>query len=126
MTIIEACNLVIQTIEIKSNNRIFVLNMGKPLNILSLAKSLGIIRTKINPNYIFKYQITGLRPGEKLHETIVDSKEKKTKFNNEIFFVKSKLNKNLNFSKFYEKLIFTYNKQNEKKLLTQLMKIKNQ
>jgi len=125
MTIIEACHLVIQTTEINSRNRIFVLNMGKPLNILNLAKSLGMIRTKINPNYTFKYQITGLKPGEKLYETIVDNKEIKTKFNNEIFFVKSKVNKKLNFIKFYQKLTFTLEKQNERKLLAQLVKIKN-
>ena len=33
MTIMEACHLVLQTTEIKSNKKIFVLNMGKPLNI---------------------------------------------------------------------------------------------
>tara|TARA_E500000178_G_scaffold66773_1_gene64061 strand:- start:3114 stop:4925 length:1812 start_codon:yes stop_codon:yes gene_type:complete len=125
MTITEACHLVIQTTEINSKNKIFVLNMGKPLNILNLAKSLGMIRTKINPNYIFRYQITGLKPGEKLYETIVDDKEIKTRFNNEIFFVRNKINKIFNFVKFYQKLIFTFEKQNEKELLKQLVKIKN-
>ena len=125
MTITEACHLVIQTTEINSKNKIFVLNMGKPLNILNLAKSLGMIRTKINPNYTFRYQITGLKPGEKLYETIVDDNEIKTKFNNEIFFVRNKINKIFNFVKFYQKLIFTFEKQNEKELLKQLVKIKN-
>ena len=125
MTIIEACHLVIQTTEINSKNKIFVLNMGKPLNILNLAKSLGMIRTKINPNYTFRYQITGLKSGEKLNETIVDDNEIKTKFNNEIFFVRNKINKIFDFVKFYQKLIFTFEKQNEKELLKQLVKIKN-
>ena len=125
MTITEACHLVIQTTEINSKNKIFVLNMGKPLNILNLAKSLGMIRTKINPNYTFRYQITGLKPGEKLYETIVDDNEIKTKFNNEIFFVRNKINKIFDFVKFYQKLIFTFEKQNEKELLKQLIKIQN-
>ena len=62
MTIMEACHLVLQTTEIKSNKKIFVLNMGKPLNIFNLAKNLGKIKSKINPNYHFKYQVIGLQP----------------------------------------------------------------
>jgi len=125
MTITEACHLVIQTTEINSKNKIFVLNMGKPLNILNLAKSLGMIRTKINSNYTFRYQVIGLKSGEKLNETIVDNKEIKTKFNNEIFFVRSKVNKISSFVKFYQKLTFIFEKQNEKELFKQLVKIKN-
>ena len=49
--------------------------MGKPLNILKLAKKLGEIKSKINPSYNFRYKIVGLKPGEKIHETIVDDKE---------------------------------------------------
>ena len=75
MTIMEACHLVLQTTEIKIKDQIFVLNMGKPLNIYNLAKNLGIIKSKINPNYHFKHKVVGLQPGEKLHETIVDKKE---------------------------------------------------
>ena len=72
MTIMEACHLVLQTTEIKSSKKIFVLNMGRPLNIFRLAKDLGKIKSKINPNYQFRYEVIGLQPGEKLHETIVD------------------------------------------------------
>ena len=99
MTISEACHLVLQTTEIRSKNKIFVLNMGKPLNILNLAKKLGEIKSKINPNYNFRYRIVGLKPGEKIHETIVDNKEIQTNINSEIFFVKSKVKLNENFIK---------------------------
>ena len=64
MTIMEACHLVLQTTEIKIKDQIFVLNMGKPLNIYNLAKNLGIIKSKINPNYHFKHKVVGLQPGE--------------------------------------------------------------
>ena len=125
MTISEACHLVLQTSEMNSKNKIFVLNMGQPLNILSLAKNLGEIKSKINPDYKFRYKLVGLKPGEKMHETIVDNKETKTKINKEIFFVKSKIKLNKNFIKNLENLMTIYNFQDEKKLLDQISKIKN-
>ena len=125
MTILEACYLVLLTTSIKPDNKIFVLNMGKPLNILRLAQKLGKLKSKINSNYKFRYQITGLNPGEKLHENLVDKNEIKSKLNKEIFFVKSKFNKRFNFNTYFEKLVFLYKKQQKNKLLKQLMKIKN-
>ena len=125
MTISEACHLVLQTTEMKSKNKIFVLDMGKPLNILNLAKNLGEIKSRINPNYNFKYKIIGLQPGEKLHETIFDSREVKSKANNEIFLVKSKIKMKNDFIKYYEKFYTLLKKENEKNLLNHLMKIKN-
>ena len=120
MTIMEACHLVLQTSEIKISKKIFVLNMGKPLNIFRLAKNLGKIKSRINPNYNFRYEIIGLQPGEKLHETIVDKKEIVSKHNNEILLVKNKYNKKGNFLKLYNNLILNYKKQNEKELLMSL------
>ena len=125
MTVLEACYLVLLTTNIKPDNKIFVLNMGKPLNILKLAQKLGKLKSKINPNYKFKFKITGLKPGEKLHENLVDKNEIKSKLNKEIFFVKSKLNKKSNFASYYDKLVFLFKKQQKNKLLKQLIKIKN-
>ncbi len=125
MTIHEACHLVLQTIEINKRDNTFVLNMGKPLNILSLAKDLGRIKSRINPNYKFEFNEIGLQPGEKLHETIVDKNEIRKRYNNEIFFIiKYKKNK-LDFDALYNKLVLCYNELNEKKMIKTLMKIKN-
>ena len=124
MTIMEACHLVLQTTEIKSNKKIFVLNMGKPLNIFNLAKNLGKIKSKINPNYHFKYQVIGLQPGEKLHETIVDKKEVVSKHNDEILLVKNKYNKKNDFIKIYNNLILDYKRQNGKALFNSLSVIR--
>jgi FlaA1/EpsC-like NDP-sugar epimerase len=124
MTILEACHLVLQTTEIKLKNGVFVLNMGKPLNILTLAKNLGKIKSRINPHYKFRYKIIGLQPGEKLHETIVDKNESKKIFNDEIFLVKNKDVNSKDFLKYYENLCSSFNQQNEKKLINQLSKIK--
>ena len=117
MTIIEACHLVLKTSEINANKNKFVLNMGKPLNIFKLAKNLGKIKSKINPNYHFKYNIIGLMPGEKLHETIVDKKEIVKKYSNEILLVKNKKNKINNFKNLFNSLVVNYKKQNKKELL---------
>ena len=123
MTILEACHLVLQTTGVKVKNGIFVLNMGKPLNILNLAKNLGKIKSRINPHYNFKYEIIGLQPGEKLHETIVDNNEAKKRFNDEIFLVKNKKIGDSDFLKYYNSLCLCFDQQNESKLLNQLNKI---
>ena len=64
--------------------------MGRPLNIFRLAKDLGKIKSKINPNYQFRYEVIGLQPGEKLHETIVDKKEIITSIILRFFWLKIK------------------------------------
>ena len=51
MTVLEACHLVLQTTSIKSNGKIFILNMGKPINIFELAKSLAKIKTNLDSSY---------------------------------------------------------------------------
>ncbi len=124
MTISEACHLVLRTIKIPSKNKIFVLNMGKSLNILKLAKNLGELKSRINPNYKFLYKITGLKPGEKLHETIIDNKEIKSRLNKDIFFVKSKIDIKINFMENCKKLDLVYRKIDEKRLFRELYKIK--
>ena len=124
MTISEACHLVLRTIKTPSHNKIFVLNMGKSLNILKLAKSLGNIKSRINPNYKFRYEITGLKPGEKLHETIIDDNEIKTRLNKDIFFVKSKINMKIDFMENYKNLNSAYQKFDKKRLFKELSRIK--
>ena len=45
MTVLEACHLVLQTSAINSNEKIFILNMGKPINVFDLAQNLAKIKT---------------------------------------------------------------------------------
>lgn len=123
MTIMEACHLVLQTTEIKFNNKIFVLNMGKPVNIFQLAKNLARIKTRINPNYKFTYKEIGLNPGEKLHEKIFDKNEIKKKYNNEIYLIEKCKNALFNFNKYYSEIVNYYNTNNKKELYNSLKKI---
>ncbi len=55
---------------------VFVLDMGEPIRIHDLAKSMvelsGLsVRDADNPNGDIEIQITGLRPGEKLYEELL-------------------------------------------------------
>ena len=126
MTVLEACHLVLQTSSIKSNEKIFILNMGKPINIFELASNLANIKMRLNPKYKFEYKEIGLHPGEKLNETLRDKSEIIKKINNEIFAVVNKKKNNNNFKKLYEKLIYYYSEIKKDELITFLKKISRQ
>ena len=123
MTVLEACHLVLQTTTINSKGNVFILNMGKPINILKLAKNLGKIKMKLNNNYIFKYKEVGLQPGEKLRETLKDKKETIRKISKEIFMVYNKHQKNDKFKFYFEKLKDNYYKAQKNKLIKELKNI---
>ncbi len=123
MTVSEACHLVLQTSEINSNEKIFTLNMGKPINIFDLASNLAKIKMKLNPNYKFEYEVIGLFPGEKLRETLRDNSEVIKKINKEVFVLIDKHKLNKNFMKNYEKINFYYSNANKKKLIYYIKKL---
>ena len=84
MTIEEASELVIQAGSLSKGGDVFVLEMGSPVNILSLAKKMielsGYeIKDKKNTLGDIEIEITGLREGEKLYEELlVNNQAKKT------------------------------------------------
>ena len=71
MTIPEACSLVMEAGSIGKNNEIFVFDMGKPVKIYDMAKKMIQLsgRTDVEIKEI------GLRPGEKLYEELLATKE---------------------------------------------------
>ena len=123
MTISEACHLVLQTISIRSDKSIFILNMGNPINIFNLAKNLAKIKSYHNPNYKFKYEVTGLKSGEKLKETLKGKREVIKKVNNEIFEVTQNYEMKKEFKLYYKQLLEIYYKLNKKDLIKHLRKI---
>lgn len=74
MTIPEAARLVLQAGAIAEGGEIFVLDMGKPVKIIDLAKQL-IELSGLEPDVDISITYTGLRPGEKLYEELMLSEE---------------------------------------------------
>ena len=76
MTIPEASQLVIQAGAMARGGEVFVLDMGEPVRILDLAKTMvhlmGLtVRDEQYPNGDIEIAFTGLRPGEKLYEELL-------------------------------------------------------
>ena len=69
MTIPEAVSLILKTCTFTDTGKIYVLDMGKPVNIYNLAlKLIDIISP--NTDKTIEVEIIGLRPGEKLSEEV--------------------------------------------------------
>lgn len=76
MTIPEAAQLVIQASAMAKGGEVFVLDMGQPVRIVDLARTMirlsGLsIRDESNPDGDIEIIETGLRPGEKLYEELL-------------------------------------------------------
>ena len=83
MTVREAVGLVLQASVLRTggvdlpsgqNSGIFVLDMGKPVKIVDLARQM-IRLAGLQPDADVEIRFTGLRPGEKLHEELFHGQE---------------------------------------------------
>ncbi len=75
MTVSEAAQLVIQAGAMGEGGEIFVLNMGDPVKIIDLARDL-IRLSGFEPEIDIKIKVSGLRPGERMHEKLAAEGEK--------------------------------------------------
>ena len=84
MTIKEAVQLILITSSMTKGGDVFLLDMGEPVKIFSLAKQMiklsGLtIKNESNPDGDIEILETGLRPGEKLfEELLIDAEAIKT------------------------------------------------
>lgn len=70
MTVPETIQLVLQASAMAEGGEIFVLDMGKPIKIVDIARDV-IRLSGLEPDQDVEIAFTGLRPGEKLHEELL-------------------------------------------------------
>lgn len=96
MTIPEAVSLILQCSVYAKSGEIFVLDMGDPIKIVTIAEKL-IKQSGLIPYEDIKIEFIGLRPGEKLYEELlVDTKKSSKTANKKIFIENAEENKTLN------------------------------
>jgi len=71
MTIPEACNLVLEAGAMGEGGDIFVFDMGKPVKIYDMARKM----IQLSGRHNIEIKEIGLRPGEKLYEELLATKE---------------------------------------------------
>ena len=76
MTIPEAVQLIIRSGSIGKGGEVFVLDMGEPVSIKQLAKDM-IELSGLEPDKDIAIDVVGRRPGEKLHEELFNSYERR-------------------------------------------------
>ena len=86
MTIPEAVTLVLLAGTYAKGGEIFVLDMGSPVKIDSLARNL-IKLSGLKPDMDIKIEYTGLRPGEKLYEEKLMAEEGLRKTDNDLIHI---------------------------------------
>ena len=89
MTIPEAVSLILQCGLFATGGEIFILDMGKPVKIISLAERM-IRQAGLIPYTDIKIVETGLRPGEKLYEELILDVKNQTKTKNKKIYIEQK------------------------------------
>ena len=127
MSIPEATSLILLTLTIIRPKKVYIFDMGKKIKIFEIAKRIASMygyNLKKNPKnkYDFKYKITGLKKGEKLHEILsYQGPLKKTIFQKILETENSKTYSKLMLNK----ILFQLKKNIEKNNVDQIVKTLN-
>jgi FlaA1/EpsC-like NDP-sugar epimerase len=76
MTVEEAVGLVLEAAVMASTGEVFVLDMGEPVLIVDLVRAYAALLHRNTDDVVIRF--TGLRPGEKLDETLTSANEERT------------------------------------------------
>lgn len=74
MTIPEACSLLLEAVTMGNGGEVFLFDMGEPVKIFDLARKM-IKLAGFVPGKEIEIKFTGLRPGEKLYEELLNNEE---------------------------------------------------
>ena len=92
MTIPEACSLVLEASAMGNGSEVFLFDMGSPIKIVDLAKKMIRLYGLI-PNIDVNITYSGLRPGEKLYEELLNDAENTTQTYHEKILIAKEMKK---------------------------------
>lgn len=120
MTIPEACQLVLEAGTMGNGGEIYIFDMGEPVKIMDLAIKM-IKLAGYEPNKNIKIKITGLRPGEKLYEELLNEESKTLPTHHKKIMIGQEVVKDHEFvSERIEKIIKSANSLNADKMVRKL------
>ena len=129
MTIPEAVQLVIQAGALANGGETFILDMGKPVSIVELAKNL-IRLSGYEPERDIAIEYTGIRPGEKYSERLYSDQEQVVNTKHKRIFkvvsLKNNFNALIKMLGALEQGHFVYSKENIMLYLAKVVGLKNQ
>ncbi len=124
MTIPEAVQLVLEAGGIAKGGEIFILDMGKPVKIIDLARKMIKLSGYV-PDKDIKIKYTALKPGEKLSEELINDHESvnSTEYDKILITRPEKINLNrlINKIKQIDNNLYKYNRNEIKKIIKNLI-----
>ncbi|MBO7481163.1 MAG: polysaccharide biosynthesis protein [Bacteroidales bacterium] len=123
MTIPEACQLVLIAGNMGKGGEIFIFDMGQPVKIAKLAEKM-IMLSGLKAGIDIDIKYTGLRPGEKLYEELLATKENTIPTeNNKIMVAKVRVYDHSEIAKPIEHLIEIAPNRNDMEIVAEMKKI---
>ncbi len=129
MSIEEAASLILLAGTLGTSGEIFLLDMGKPIKIIDLAKSLIKSsnlseKSNDNPSGEIEILITKIRPGEKIHEILSETGRTKETSHKKVFLDIDETFNRENLEEFLREAQINIEKYSEKELINTINKYK--